>query len=300
MEKTESLEDFYETKLAWLPGNLNKELGHFNVFKLDDFVGCTPIPYSRKAYFKIVLIVGKNRVHYADKVVDIEKQCLFFASPMIPYRWEYLDDNQSGYFCIFTEAFFSQFGQIKEYPLFQPGGNAVFSIPDEKLPIITQLFDRMLTEIGSDYTYKYDIIRTLVFEMIHHALKLQPSTASVFSQSNAATRISSMFMELLERQFPIESPQQQLNFRSASEYADQLSVHVNHLNRALKEITGKTTSQIIGERVSQEAKVLLKQTNWNVNEISWCLGFEELPHFINFFRKNVGVSPRSFRTLETV
>jgi AraC-like DNA-binding protein len=77
-------------------------------------------------------------------------------------------------------------------------------------------------------------------------------------------------------------------------------VHVNHLNRALKEITGKTTSQIIAERVSQEAKALLKQTNWNVNEISWCLGFEELPHFINFFRKNVGVSPRSFRTLETV
>lgn len=302
MEKTESLEEFYQRKLSWLPGNLNKELGHFNVFKLDEFVGCNaqPIPYSRKAFYKISLIIGKNRVHYADKIVDIEKQCLFFGSPMIPYSWEYLDDRQTGFFCIFTEAFFQQFGQIKDYPVFQPGGNSVFSIPDERLESVRSVFERMQDELNSDYSYKYDVLRTLVFELVHHAMKFQPSTSSVFSHSNASTRISSMFMELLERQFPIESPQQQINFRAPADYAGQLSVHVNHLNRALKEISGKTTSQIIAERVAQEAKALLKQTNWNISEISWCLGFEEVPHFINFFKKHTGVSPRSYRTLETV
>lgn len=45
---------------------------------------------------------------------------------------------------------------------------------------------------------------------------------------------------------------QQIAFRSPTEFADQLAVHVNHLNRALKETTGKTTSQVIAERVGQE------------------------------------------------
>ena len=39
MEKTQTIEDFYRHKLNWMPENLQKEIGHFNVFKLDDFTG---------------------------------------------------------------------------------------------------------------------------------------------------------------------------------------------------------------------------------------------------------------------
>jgi AraC family transcriptional activator of pobA len=39
----------------------------------------------------------------------------------------------------------------------------------------------------------------------------------------------------------------------------------------------------------------LTHTRWSVSEIAWCLGFEELPHFINFFQKQVRMSPRAFR-----
>jgi AraC-like DNA-binding protein len=72
-------------------------------------------------------------------------------------------------------------------------------------------------------------------------------------------------------------------------------VHVNHLNRSLKEITGKTTSQLIRERVIREAKALLMHTDWNISEIAWCLGFEELPHFINYFKKDALLTPKAFR-----
>jgi AraC-like DNA-binding protein len=125
---------------------------------------------------------------------------------------------------------------------------------------------------------------------------MQPAT-TLYSNQNASARISSLFMELLERQFPIESQLQRINLRSATDFANQLAVHVNHLNRALKETTGKTTSQIIGERITQEARALLKHTDWNISEIGFTLGFEELPHFINFFKKNTHVSPKSFRTV---
>ena len=302
MNQTETLEDFYTTKVNGMPENLKKEIGHFNVFKLDDFCGKhpKPYPYTRKDFYKISLIIGKNNVHYADKIITIEGQNLFFANPQIPYNWEQIDEQQTGFFCIFTETFFSQYGNLKEYPMFQPGGNPIINVSEEDTENLKTLFLKMFEEINSDYSFKYDVIRNLVFEVIHLALKKQPVTTSLYSKSNATIRVSSLFMELLERQFPIESTSQQIRFRSPSAFANQLNVHVNHLNRALKETTGKTTSQIIAERIAQESRILLKQTNWNINEIGWCLGFEELSHFINFFKKNAQLTPKNYRSTTIV
>jgi AraC-like DNA-binding protein len=74
-----------------------------------------------------------------------------------------------------------------------------------------------------------------------------------------------------------------------------LAVHVNHLNKVLKEITGNTTTQVIANRIVQEAKILLKQTNWNIAEISYTLGFDDIAHFSNFFKKQTSVAPVAFR-----
>lgn len=296
MNKTETIKDFYQIKVNSKPDNLDKEIGHFNVFKLEDFVAqyARAIPYSRKDFFKISLIIGKNRAHYADKTIEIDKQAILFSNPQIPYDWEYLGDEQSGYFCIFTEAFFNQFGKIKDYPVFKPGGNPISFPSDVDTIKIKSIYLRIIEEINSDYPYKYDLIRALVIELIHIAQKMQPATIMQPGQ-NASTRISSIFLELLERQFPIESPGQPVSFRSPVDYANQLSLHVNYLNRAVKETLGKTTSQVIGERIAQEAKTLLKHSDWNIAEIGYSLGFEESPHFINFFKKYTRLSPKSFR-----
>jgi AraC-like DNA-binding protein len=77
----------------------------------------------------------------------------------------------------------------------------------------------------------------------------------------------------------------------------QLNVHVNHLNRAIKETTEKTTSQIIAERILRESKILLKHSAWNVSEIAYALGFTEVTHFNNFFKKHVQLSPLKFRNV---
>lgn len=298
MERTHSIEDFYRHKLEWMPANLQKEIGHFNVFALDDFSGpcAKPMPYSRKDFYKISLVKGKNRVHYAARTIEIETNALLFANPTVPYRWEAIDEKQSGFFCIFTESFFSRFPHFREYPVFKPDDHPVLILTGEQCEILSATFLKMFDEIESDYTYKYDLLRNYVLELVHFAQKLQPAR-TIHASSNAATRISSLFMELLERQFPIESPFQQIKFRSAIEYARQLAVHVNHLNRALKETTGKTTTELIAERMTQEAVALLKHTNWNVSEIAYTLGFEEPTHFNNFFKKRTRQTPTKFRTV---
>jgi AraC family transcriptional activator of pobA len=267
MSKTQTLEDFYRTKIDYLPENLRQDIGHFNVFRLDDYVGpkAHKMPYSRKDFYKITLVSGNSNYHFADKTIELRGNALFFANPLVPYNWEPLDDDQSGIFCIFTEAFLQrQAGLVaQELPMFKPGGQPVYMLSDEQLATMRPLFDKMLTELNSDYAYKYDLLRNYVFELVHSALKLQPAT-TLYHDSNAATRIASLFTELLERQFPIESPGQRVKLRSAS-------------------------------RLVQEAHALLKHTAWNVAEISYCLGFEEPAHFSNFFRKQTGTAPSAMR-----
>ena len=298
-----TLEDFYKETAALIPAGINKEIGHFNVFKVEDMVAKylrkpTPsMPYNRRAYYKISLISGRNTAEYADKVIEIEKNALLFATPKIPYHWLPQDDNQSGYFCVFTDAFLVQSKSgvlLDELPIFQPGGYPVFQLSDEDADEIRALFVKMYREIASDYAFKYDLLRTYVLELIHYGQKLQPVT-SLYPTHTASARISSLFIELLERQFPIESPRQKLNLRTAKDYAQQLAVHVNHLKKVLKEHTGKTTTELISSRLVQEAKILLKQTDWNISEISYSLGFEEVAHFSNFFRKQTSFSPIAFR-----
>src|SRR6478735_2018711 len=51
-----------------------------------------------------------------------------------------------------------------------------------------------------------------------------------------------IFLELLERQFPIESTSRPLKLRTAQDYATALNLHVNYLNRAVKETTGRSTT----------------------------------------------------------
>ncbi|SIO49622.1 helix-turn-helix domain-containing protein [Chitinophaga niabensis] len=300
MEKIQSLEEFYRAKELRMPANLGRENGHFNVFNSEEFLGhhARQLPYSRKDFYKIALVSGRNRYYYADKTMDVETHGLFFANPQVPYQCEPLSEEQSGLFCIFTEAFFHQFTTMKlqEYPIFKPGGQPIVYLPDAQVGPVREIFEKMLAEMASDYQYKLDLCRNYVMELIHMGLKMQPIEVSP-SHSNASTRISSLFTDLLERQFPIESPVQQVNFRSATDFASQLSVHVNHLNKALKDTTGKSTSELIAERIVQEAKALLMHTDWNVSEIGYCLGFQEPAHFNNFFKKKTQLTPRSFRSV---
>ena len=300
MEKMQSLEEFYRSKFDRVPENIRNGVGHFNVFTIDEYIGknAKPLVYSRKDYFKITLIVGRNRIHYADKVIDIQKQAIFFTNPQIPYKFEWIDGQKAGFFCVFTPSFFHHFGNLNDYEVFKPDVTPVFELTDEQLEDVRQIYKKMQTELASDYAHKYDLLRNRVFELLHYALKMKPTSKAEKQQANASQRITHLFLELLERQFPIEDARQRINFRSPSEFAGQLSVHVNHLNRAVKEITEKTTSEVIVERLLQEAKILLRHTEWNVAEIAYSLGFKEATHFNNFFKKNMRMTPMRFRAMD--
>jgi AraC family transcriptional regulator, transcriptional activator of pobA len=310
-----TLEDFYKDTSSFIDGGMdalstagkNKGIGHFNVFSIEDLINTAyadkinpedfAMPYNRRTYYKISLVRGKNIAEYADKVIHIDQYALLFATPKIPYNWIPQDIDQKGYFCVFNDDFLIQSKSgvvLDELPLFRPGGYPLFQLSEKESDELVLIFRKMINEITSDYAYKYDLLRNIVMELIHYGQKLQPYEAHN-NAHNASTRVTSLFIELLERQFPIASPEQKIILRTANDYADRLAVHINHLNKVLKESTGKTTTEHISNRLIQEAKILLMQTDWNISEIAYSLGFEQLSHFSNFFKKQTSLSPLEIR-----
>ncbi len=298
MDKPESVEQFYKRKFDWIPENIKNEIGHFNVFKHEPIEAgkSKAVSYKRRDFYKIMLVEGNINMNYADKVIPINKQALLFSNPLIPYNCENLERIHDGIYCIFNQYFFHRFGDVSQYSVFQSSGNHVFELDDEQVMEVRQIFQKMFEEINSDYVHKYDFLRNQVFELLHFAMKINPTTQFDNKLTNAAQRISTLFLELLERQFPIDENHPSIKLRSASDFANQLNVHVNHLNKAIKEATLKTTTEIIADRILQEAKIMLKHSQWNVTEIAFSLRFTEVTHFNNFFKKHTKISPLKFRS----
>ena len=275
------------------------DAGQFKVYKVDDFHDGISLPPNRRDFYKISLVVQcEGILTYADKVIHIKENALSFANPMVPYSWERRSEKQSGYFCMFTEEFIIG-NQLKteslaDSPLFRVNGKPVLLLDEKSMALLTGIFEQMLIEMKSSYKSKYDLLRSYVQIILHEALKIEPPERA-YEQGTSVARISSFFLELLERQFPIVAPGHTIRLKNASEFATQLAVHTNHLNRALKETTGKTTTEHIAGRIITEAKALLLHSSWDIAEIGYCLGFEHPSNFNIFFKKQSGQTPLRFR-----
>ena len=273
-------------------------VGQFNVVPLADLRDAPPMTFTRRAYHKITLCRGRSQVEYADRAPHIGRNTLFLVTPQVPYRWLPLAEVPEGYSCLFDDAFLlpARTGVVlAELPIFQPGAYPVWEVAEADCAALEAVFQKMAHELPSRYAYKHDLLRTYLWELIHLVQKLQPAPAPLATHT-AAERVATQFTELLERQFPRQSPQPPLRLRTAIDYAHQLAVHVNHLNRVLKETTGYTTTALISRRLVQEAKLLLRQTTWSISEIADSLGFADVAHFCTFFKRHAAQTPGAFRS----
>lgn len=276
--------------------NTELKLKGFNVFQLEGDSNATRI-YSRKDFYKICLTTGHSIIHYADRSFEATDTVLFFGNPHVPYSWETLSTSYVGYTCLFSEEFLKlsdRSESLQNSPLFKFSGTPIFPISLQQRAFLNTIFQKMIEEQHTTYSYKDELIRNYIHLIIHEALKLEPAQ-NTDQHKNAASRLTAVFLELLERQFPIETIDRPLQLTTAQQYAGNLNVHVNYLNRAVNEVTGKSTTAHIAERVLNEAKALLQHTDWNVADIAYALGFSYPSYFNNFFKKFTGTSPRTFR-----
>lgn len=82
---------------------------------------------------------------------------------------------------------------------------------------------------------------------------------------------------------------------TVKEYADRLNVSAKTLSNCVLESSGKTPLSFINDRITLEAKRLVRFSNMMIKEIADCLGFEDPSYFVKFFKRQTGFLPSSFR-----
>lgn len=294
----ESIDEFYLRKFDKYPQGTNTSIGQFNVFSIEKRMRANEeLPnHVRRNFFKIMLFSGDNVFRYGNQDVKVSGNTLLFFHPDVPYSYKPLSPRTKGHFCIFKSEFFQANHKLdlNNFSLFKSSKPPVIKLSKARYKEVEAIFLKMHQEVKGDYIFKYELIKDYVSELYYLAMKWSPPE-NIFQPGDAGKRITLIFLGLLEQQFPIQEKNNQFVIRTPGDYAEKLSIHVNYLNRSVKQVTGKTTSQHIFERLCTEAKILLKHTDWSISEIAFALGFDDPAHFNKFFRKQTGSSPTSFR-----
>jgi len=298
METLQTIQHFKESDFNSLGEDFKRQEGNFNLFRRKWHTGPMELPYGRRDFYSISLVDGPISIHYADQSVKVNGNALLITSPRVQYGWKLLGNLPSGFACVFSETFFERCSHVRDYLLFQPGNIPVFSLSNWQMMEMNFLFEKIARELQDDFIYKYDVIRNVVLEILLKASRLSPLIGSQQFYPGKASQVVSSFTELLNAQFITMNNSREALIRNPAAFAQRLAISVNYLNRNLKESTGKTTSQLIAERFIGEAKILLKHSNHSIKEISSLLDFEDVAHFINFFKKMEDITPKAYRKME--
>jgi AraC family transcriptional activator of pobA len=257
------------------------------------------VPYGHRSFYQISLFTGgQARLDYGGEIIAINGPALVLLNPLVAYAQTCPTQAPlTGFFCLFTTDFLHRPGyaaSVQESALLRFDVPPVTVLTEAQGAFLSQLFQQVLAEATSTYRYRDDLLRTYVQLLLHEAQRLRPELQSC-PASRAHHRLVAQFMQALEAQFPIASTSQPLRLHTAEALAGHLGVHVNYLNRVLRQVTGRTTSSYVAARITQEAKALLLHTDWAVADISDSLRFADPTYFAHFFRKHVGVSANTFR-----
>lgn len=259
------------------------------------------VRFNELENYVVSLKLSGGKLYYADRWIEIDRPAMIFSCPTLPYAWEPNGDDR-GFTCTFNEQFICDSDRtiLSKTPLMDHSLERVIFLSSESLHTIQDLFQRMTRDSDSaDSEFRLDAMHCYLHLLLLEVLKVVAhgvdNSKLYQSMNNAAQRIVELFLTLLDRQFPTAYPQRRLDMRSAADYAAALSIHTNHLNRVVKQITGKTTSDIIGQRICSEALRLLRETKLNIGEVAFALGFEEQASFNSFIKRHTGTSPTQYR-----
>ena len=273
---------------------------HFSIFRRSEQPCNIEIAANRSEFYKILLMTkGSGEFDYGVNCYEVEPNSLIFVKPSEVRACRETTEEQDGYYCTFTEQFYSSdialLRELQSSALFAPGTHPVIKLTDDQNDAIIRIFEKMHLEFNSWNNYSGEIIRLYLRVLLIESTRIFSGQLSTNPKRNANYELTQRFHDLLDEQFAFVPNGGFLRYKSPSQFANMLSVHPNHLNASIKQITGKSVSEVIKNRILTESQVLLKYTDKQISEISHLLAFKELSSFIHFFRKGTGISPTNYR-----
>ncbi|TXI61083.1 MAG: helix-turn-helix domain-containing protein [Limnohabitans sp.] len=158
---------------------------------------------------------------------------------------------------------------------------------DQLMPLFLALEHESRTPAAGQVAAGTSLLLALMVQ-VHRISQLSDSARSAahYSISRKAQQIEK-FRSLLDKQFRSE--------HSLQPYAEQVGVSVGQLSRLCREVLGKSSLEVMNDRLIQEAQRELVYTSLPIKQLASELGFEDDAYFSRFFRKHTGVSPKAYR-----
>ena len=147
-------------------------------------------------------------------------------------------------------------------------------------------FKKAIAENQEKLTDSEEVIRALLDLILIQSKRIYPVSMQD-EHAHKGRILVKRFKQLIE-----EKCQENL---SVKQYADLLSITANHLSETVKNVTGRTSTDLINDRMVLEIKRLLTHTDMGVSEIAYHLNFADQSYFSKYFKKLTGETPLSFR-----
>lgn len=243
----------------------------------------------RHNFYLLVFFTKGSGVHEVDfDRFEIQPGSVFVLQPGQMHHWV-LSEDIEGYIVFYTaERYNLYFGNknIEDYPFyFSVQNNPEIVLEAREVKSILPYFDHLISEIQNNQLGSQDKIMNLL-DSIHIELARKYSEMHVHQAHSYNVKIKKL-EQLLEQNYK--------EHKTAAFYASGLNVSLKHLNRICNEILKKTTTEVVVDRVILEAKRMLLDKNWTVNEIATELGYEDYSYFTRLFKKHTAMTPTAFR-----
>lgn len=220
---------------------------------------------------------------------ELKPQSLFFISPGQVHEFEEWQPLSGGTI-LFTEDFFrlqqANHNQLFEFTFL----DNVYSNPNLQLSAEAYQEVRHTIELLISEKQRADCQQGILQSLLHILLLQIQRYSSLQDQHPIPSRYLLVF-----KQFRRMVEKEMGKGLTAREYADILHVSQHHLNRIVKEVSGKTATDLIRGQAMLEAKRMLAFSDMTVNEIAESLCFFDSSYFSKQFRKETGLSPLEFR-----
>ena len=256
--------------------------------------GAPDIPH-RHDYYTIIFIERGQGTHFIDFTeYEIADRSIFFIMPGQMHQ-VILTSEPIGWIITFTEEFLIANSipdkMINDIYLFNDYGQSPpLPINENDMPVYKNLILQMAHFEKSLETYTQEAVGSLVKVFLiqgnNHCSLRKSNNPQLVETSNHILRT---FKQLLNKKYATD--------HMVSNYADELAVTSDYLNKTVKNLTGKSAKDHIQSKLITEAKRSLLFSNISNKELAYELGFEESAHFNNFFKKATGQTPSEFRVL---
>jgi AraC family transcriptional regulator, transcriptional activator of pobA len=172
--------------------------------------------------------------------------------------------------------------------LFSGGSCSELRVPEADAPRFDALLDLLREEVEQPARPESaELRRHLLSAALLWAQRWREAQLEGGGATSADVQLHREFVDTLERDFTSN--------HEARHYAAELGVTTGTLSRTLTRLTGRTTKQLILERVLLEAARLLRFSDLSVKEIADRLGFNDQFAFSRAFKRQRGEAPLDLR-----